>query len=84
MCKKCYALYSYKDCITVVDGKQCSKKCSFVATPFHMLQHLRRPCGEMLLKSVSVNSKTELVAKKNLLLQKSARKFSKFSKTQRF
>ncbi|XP_056016818.1 uncharacterized protein LOC130053518 [Ostrea edulis] len=69
VCPKCYALYDIPDCSDEVEGMQISKKYSNVVSPNHALAHFRRPCGEILLKTVLTNSKTNLVPKKTFCYQ---------------
>lgn len=54
ICKKCYAIYSYDECILKVEGKEISATCSYVAHPNHPQPARRTRCGETLLKSVEL------------------------------
>lgn len=69
VCPKCYALYDFAECVNVIEGDEMSKKCTNVLFPNHALRHFRKPCGEFLLKSVTVNGKKKMV-KKNLYQEK--------------
>lgn len=62
---KCFTLYDFSDCKNIVEGVETSKKCSNVVFPNHALAHFRRPCGEVLLKPVSMQGKTNLVPRKS-------------------
>lgn len=48
-----------------MEGVETSKKCSNVVFPNHALAHFRRPCGEVHLKPVSMQGKTNLVPRKS-------------------
>ena len=53
VCTKCYKLYSFKDCITTIQGEKVSKKCDNVAFRNHRQKQHRKPCGQLLLSKVS-------------------------------
>lgn len=54
VCKKCFKLYKYEDCIIFVEGQQQSKKCNNVIFPNHTQIGRRKMCGEPLLKLVQI------------------------------
>ncbi|CAG2197637.1 unnamed protein product [Mytilus edulis] len=56
ICKKCFTLYNYEDCIIIIEGETSSKKCSKVMFPNHRQIARRNQCGEPLLKSVKLKS----------------------------
>ncbi|CAG2254157.1 unnamed protein product [Mytilus edulis] len=60
VCKKCYKLYKYEDCLIIVEGQQQSKKCNNVIFPNHTQVGRRRPCGEPLLKVVQLQGTKKL------------------------
>ncbi|CAC5395776.1 unnamed protein product [Mytilus coruscus] len=60
VCKKCYKLYKYEDCIIIVEGQQQSKQCNNVIFPNHTHVGRRRPCGEPLLKVVQLQATKKL------------------------
>lgn len=64
MCPKCHCLYEFQDCCHLVEGIQTSKLCSNVVMPNHVMSHYRRPCGELLLKSINVGGKKKFIARK--------------------
>ena len=49
-CIKCDSLYYYENCIESLAGQQFSKKCRSVRFPNHTSKHLRKECGQVLLK----------------------------------
>ena len=52
-CTGCHSIYPWKECvITHLDGKVESKRCSFRAFPDHPQEVRRRPCGQVLMKTV--------------------------------
>lgn len=55
---------NFKICFHLVEGIQTSKLCSNVVMPNHVMSHYRRPCGELLLKSINVGGKKKLIARK--------------------
>ncbi|CAH1232939.1 Hypp536 [Branchiostoma lanceolatum] len=62
VCTKCCTLYDYSDCKYVLNGREESKRCSFVKYINHPQRQHRRPCGQKLLKSIKLPSgKTKLV-----------------------
>ena len=58
VCKKCFCLYSYDDCVNVVEGQEMSASCSQVQYPNHTQQARRKACGQQLLKQVSLSNGT--------------------------
>lgn len=56
VCKKCYALYKFEECIKVIEGEQISALCSKVNFPNHPQHVRRRACREPLLKTVILSS----------------------------
>ena len=64
VCIKCFSLYNYLDCLQVVEEIKVSKPCNHVVFPNHYLAQFRKPCGEMLLKTIEINGQTKLVGKK--------------------
>ncbi|XP_061190105.1 uncharacterized protein LOC133197961 [Saccostrea echinata] len=64
VCPKCFSLYDFSQCLQIIEGKNVSKKCNNVVQPNHKLANFRKPCGEILFKSVTVNGKITFVAKK--------------------
>ena len=64
VCPKCFALYEFSQCIQVCEGRQISKNCNNVIQPNHKLAHFRKPCGEVLLHTVTINGKASLTPRK--------------------
>ena len=56
VCRKCYSLYTLKDCIVGHEHNQKSKVCQFKAYPNHPHERMRQPCQSALLKSVELAS----------------------------
>ena len=56
ICRKCFTLYSYDDCILHVKGEAISAKCSYIPFPNHTQRARRNPCGEILLKTVNLSN----------------------------
>ena len=54
MCPKCHSLYEFEDCYHTVGSCNKSKTCSFVKFTNHRQPWRRRPCGETLLKEVTL------------------------------
>ena len=53
VCIKCHSLYYYDDnCIESFVGQQFSRKFKFVRFPNHASKHLRKECGQVLLKDL--------------------------------
>lgn len=50
--------------VNVIEGDEMSKKCTNVLFPNPALRHFRKPCGEFLLKSITVNGKKNLYQEK--------------------
>lgn len=63
-CRICYSLYLYDDCLNIVEGIPQSKTCGHVEFPNHSSKHLRKPCGNTLLKEVEMGGKKKLVPHK--------------------
>ena len=49
VCPKRHRLYTFKECVTLTSGRQCSKTCTFVRFPNHPQHRFRRECGHLLL-----------------------------------
>lgn len=60
LCTKCFSLYDYSECFTVVEGNRVTKNCSFVEFQNHRLPQFRRPCNQPLLYEVALSSKKVL------------------------
>lgn len=57
-CKKCNALYQFKNCFDKINGKLVSKRCTHIEFPNHSMPSFRRKqCGVLLLKEVRIGSK---------------------------
>ena len=56
ICAKCLTLYDLSDCVTNLEGVQVSKTCSHMEFPNHSQKHLRKPCGQELLKCIILPS----------------------------
>ena len=56
VCRKCYNIYCFRDCIDGTGNLQLSKKCSFQQYPNHPHSHMRERCGSTLLKTVELVS----------------------------
>lgn len=56
VCRKCYALYLFDECTAYIEGELKSKLCPFVPFPFHTQRARRTPCGELLIKEVTLPS----------------------------
>jgi hypothetical protein len=67
VCKKCFTLYDYDDCIDVIEVCKVSKFCDNVAYPCHRSPHLRRACGETLLKIVRSQNGDQLILSKHII-----------------
>ena len=57
VCKKCYHLYKFEQCIEGRGAYQKSKCCPFRAFPNHRFAYMRAPCDTLLLKTVELASK---------------------------
>lgn len=55
VCRKCYSLYKFEDCVRNFGGDRTSAVCKFVRFPNHPQRERRRPCGEFLLKTVELS-----------------------------
>lgn len=67
VCPKCNALYCLIDCIVQHNGREESKLCDFVEYPKHPHPSGRTKCNAMLLKKISVGSRTKLVPRKTFV-----------------
>ena len=54
VCKNAALLHNYNDCIQIVNGKKLSKTCTTIEYLHHSQVGRRKPCGELLLKSVTL------------------------------
>ena len=54
VCPKCNSLYAFEDSYLTVGSCNKSKKCSFVKFANHRQRWRRRPCGETMLKEVTL------------------------------
>lgn len=54
VCRKCFSIYRYDECVLNVEGQTTSAKCSYVEFPNHTQHGRRKPCGEFLLKHVTL------------------------------
>ena len=50
VCIICHSRYYYENCIESFAGQQFSQNCRFVRFPNHTSKHLRKECGQVLLK----------------------------------
>ena len=57
VCRKCFSIYQFSQCIETSGIHRKSKQCSFRRFPFHPQLRMRSPCGTLLLKSVELASK---------------------------
>lgn len=57
VCRKCFSIYPYAQCIESSGTHRTSKQCSFQRYPFHPQLRMRSPCRTLLLKSVELASK---------------------------
>ncbi|CAC5425176.1 unnamed protein product [Mytilus coruscus] len=60
ICKKCYKLYNYDDCMHIIEGQQVSKTCQNIRFPNHPQIGRRKVCGELLLKVVQLQRNRKL------------------------
>ena len=56
VCRKCYSLYTLKDCLVGHEHNQKSKICQFKAYPNHPHERMRQSCQTTLLKTVELAS----------------------------
>ena len=62
VCPSCHSIYSYEDCIlTVGNGQTQSKLCQHIKYPNHPHPSKRKPCGTVLLKTVSSKKGNKLI-----------------------
>lgn len=54
VCKECHNVYPLSDCVEGPSNAHRSKVCPFRRFPLHPQQHMRKPCGSMLLKTVEL------------------------------
>lgn len=54
VCRKCFSIYTYDECLLDVEGQTISAKCSFIEYPNHTQPGRRKRCGELLLKRVTL------------------------------
>lgn len=78
VCKKCYKLYRYEDCVLLIEGQQQSRKCNNIIFPNHTQVGRRRPCGEPLLKIVQLQGTTKLYPFKTYCYKSIALSLSSF------
>lgn len=71
-CPTCHSLYHRDECIIQVpNGHTESKKCTFQRFPFHPLNHLREPCGTLLMKNVKSPSGKQILYPRSIYCYKS-------------
>ena len=57
VCTKCDSMYEYKDClVNRANDRNKSKECSHVPYPKHPFRNKRKPCGNVLLKTIKTKS----------------------------
>ena len=61
VCSNCCDIYSYEDCVSTVGQHKQRKDCISVKYPDHPQRSRRKPCGELLLKSVHFVSGKKLL-----------------------
>ena len=54
ICPGCLTLYNFEECVTTTEGVKVSKHCSYVEFPNHKQKHMRKKCGQKLLKCVTL------------------------------
>ena len=59
VCPKCHSLYTFDQCYDTIGSCNKSKKCSFVKFANHRQRWRRRPCGETLLKEVTLKDNSK-------------------------
>jgi hypothetical protein len=59
VCPKCHSLYTFDQCYDTVGSCNKPKKCSFVKFPNHRQPWRRRPCGETLLKEITLKDSSK-------------------------
>ena len=59
ICPKCHSLYEFDDCYHKIGLFNKSKTCSFIKFANHRQPWRRRPCGETLLKEVTLKDNTK-------------------------
>lgn len=57
VCRKCFSVYPFVQCIESSGAHRKSKMCSFRRYPLHPHMRMRSPCGTLLLKSVELASR---------------------------
>ncbi|KAL3870767.1 hypothetical protein ACJMK2_038810 [Sinanodonta woodiana] len=80
VCTKCFKLYDYENCFDVIEGRKVSSVCGNVAYPCHSSPHLRRACGEALLKIVHSQNGDQLTPFKTYCYRKLEDSISDFVK----
>ena len=55
VCRKCYSLYTFKNCIEGNEHNQRSKICEFKPYPNHPHRRMRQACQSVLLKTVELS-----------------------------
>ena len=61
VCSNCCDIYNYEDCVSTVGQHKQRKDCISVKYPDHPQRSRRKPCGELLLKSVHFVSGKKLL-----------------------
>ena len=56
ICPKCLTLYKLEECMTTIESVQLAKTCSYTEFPNHRQKHLRKRCGQELLKRIILPS----------------------------
>ena len=71
VCRKCWKLYHYGECVVMSGSCRSSRTCNHIAYPNHPYQSHRRECGHLLLKSVSLASGRNILYPHKLYCYKS-------------
>ena len=61
VCTHCFQMYVYENCVRSEGTKSLSKRCSHIKFPNHPHQRRRKPCGNLLLKTVECMSGRRLL-----------------------
>ena len=61
VCPKCWKLYHYGECVISAGSRRSSMTCNHVRYPNHPYHSYRRECGYLLLKSVSLESRRNII-----------------------
>lgn len=56
VCRRCRRVFLFSECIEGQGVTQRGKNCAYVAFPLHPQQHMRNPCGTLLLKTVELST----------------------------